>query len=138
MSHSVTLWTAACQDFLSFTVSWSLFKLLFIESVMSANHLILCLPLLLPSVFPSIRVFSSESGLRIRWPTYWSFSFSIMPSNEYSGLIFFRFDWFDLFASDKVWFTGEGNDKLLQYSCLKNPMNGMKRQKKKKGILLSL
>ena len=84
---------------LSFTVSWSLLKLMFIESVMPSNHLILCHPLLLlPSIFPSIRVFSSESALHIRWPKYWSFSFSINPSNEYSGLISFRIDWFDLLA----------------------------------------
>ena len=84
---------------LSFTNSWSLLKLMSIESVMPSNHLILCHPLLfLPSIFPSIRVFSSESVLCIRWPKYWSFSFSINPSNEYSGLISFRFDWLDLLA----------------------------------------
>ena len=79
--------------------SWSPLKLMSIESVMPSNHLILCHPLfLLPSIFPSIRVFSNESVLRIRWPKYWSFSFSISPSNEYSGLISFRIDWFDLFV----------------------------------------
>ena len=84
----VTPWTAACQAFLSTTMSWSLLKCMSIESVMLSNHLILCcLLVLLPSIFPSIRVFSSESVLRIRWPKYWSFSFSISPSNEYSGLI---------------------------------------------------
>ena len=84
---------------LSITNSWSAPKLMSIESVMRSNHLILCHPLLLlPSIFPSIRVFSSESVLRIRWPKYWSFSFSISPSNEYSGLISFRIDWFDLLA----------------------------------------
>ena len=83
----VTPWTAACQAFLSFTISWSLLKVMSIESVMPSNHLILCHPLLLPSVFPSIRVFSNESALHIRWPKYWSFSFSISPSNEHSGLI---------------------------------------------------
>ena len=94
-----TPWTAACQASLSITNSWSLFKLLFIESVMPSNHLILCRPiLLLPSVFPSIRAFSSESVLRNRWPKYWSFSFNISPSNEYSGLITFRMDWLDLLA----------------------------------------
>ena len=92
---SVTPWTAACQVFLSFTISWSLLKFISIESVMLSNHLILCLPLLLlPSILPSIRVFSNESALHIKWPKYWSFS--INPSNEHSGLISFRIDWFDL------------------------------------------
>ena len=92
-------WTAAHQDTLSITNSWSLLKLMSIEMVMPSNHLILYCPLLLPPlVFPSIRVFSSESALRIRCPKYWSFSFNISPSNEYSGLIFFRMDWLDLFA----------------------------------------
>ena len=87
-------WTAACQASLSITNSWSLLKLMSIKSVMPSNHLILCCPLLLPpSIFPSIRVFSNESVLRIRWPKYWSFIFSISPSNEYSGLISFRIDW---------------------------------------------
>ena len=90
--------TAVHQASLSFTVSWSLLKLMSVVSVMLSNHLILCLPLLLPSIFPSIRVFSNELALHIRWPKYWSFSFSISPSNEYSGLISFRMDWFDLFA----------------------------------------
>ena len=93
----MTPWTAACQASLSFTISWSLLKLMSIKSVMPSNHLILCHPLLLlPSIFPSIRVFSNELALRIRRPKYWSFSFS--PSNEYSGLISFRIDWFDLLA----------------------------------------
>ena len=85
-------WTAAHQASLSVTNSWSLLKLFFlsIESVMPSNHLILCCPLLLPSVFPSIRLFSSESVFHIRWPKFWSFGFSISPSNEYSGLISFR------------------------------------------------
>ena len=97
MSDSATPWTAAHQASLSITNSWSLFKLMTL--VMSSNHLILCHPLLLlPSIFPSIRVFSNESILRIRWPKYWSFSFSISPSNEYSGLISFRMDWLDLLA----------------------------------------
>ena len=92
-------WTAACQASLSITNSWSLLKLMSIESVMPSSHLILCSPLLLLlSIFPSIRVFSNESVLPIRWPKYWSFNFSISPSNEYSGLISFRIDWFDLFA----------------------------------------
>ena len=95
----VTLWTAACQASLSITNSQSLLKLMSIEWVMPSNHLILCHPLLHPpSIFPSIRVFSNESVIGIRWPKYWSFSFSISPSNDYSGLISFRIDWFDLLA----------------------------------------
>ena len=95
----VTPWTAAYQASLSITNSGSLFKLMSIELVMPSNHLIFCHPLLLlPSIFPSIRVFSNESALHIRWPKYWSFSFNISPSNEYSGLISFRVDWFDLLA----------------------------------------
>jgi len=93
-----TPWTVACQASLSITNSWSSLKLMCIKSVMPSNHLILCLPLLLLlSIFPSIRVFPNELILRVRWPKYWSFSFSISPSNEYSGLISFRIDWFDLF-----------------------------------------
>ena len=95
----VTPWTTACQASLSITSFRSLLKLMSIESVMLSNHLILCHPLLLlPSIFPSIRVFSNDSILHIRWPKYWSFSFSISPSNEYSGLISFRMDWLDLLA----------------------------------------
>ena len=95
----VTPWTAARQASLSITNSQSLLKLMFIEPVMPSNHLILCCPLLLlPSIFPSIRVFSNESALRIRWPKYWSFSFNLSPFNEYSGLISFRMDWLDLLA----------------------------------------
>ena len=94
-----TPWTAACQASLSIINSQSLPKLMSIASVMSSNHLILCHPLLLlPSIFPSIRVFSNESALHIRWPNYWSFSFNISPSNEHSGLISFRMDWLDLLA----------------------------------------
>ena len=94
-----TPWTAACQASLSITNSWSLPKLMSIESVMPSNHLILCRPLLLlPSIFPSIRVFSNKTTLRMRWPKYWSFSFSISPSNEPPGLISFRMDWLDLLA----------------------------------------
>ena len=94
-----TPWTAARQASLSITNSRSLLKFMSIELVMPSNHLILCHPLLLPpSVFPSIRVFSNESALRIRWPKYWSFSFNIRPSNEHSGLISFRMDWLDLLA----------------------------------------
>ena len=99
VSDSATPWTAACQASLFITNSGSLLKLMSIESVMPSNHLILCRPLLLlPSIFLSIRAFSNESVLHIRWPKYWSFSFSISPSNEYSGLISFRNDWFDLLA----------------------------------------
>ena len=94
-----TPWTAAHQASLSITNSWSLPKLMSIESVMPSNHLILCHSLLLlPSIFPSTRVFSNESVLHIRWLKYWSFSFNISPSNEHSGLIFFRMDWLDLLA----------------------------------------
>ena len=95
----VTPWTAALQASLSITNSRNLLKLMSIESVMPSNHLILYCPLLLlPSIFPSIRVFSNKSVLHIRWPKYWSFSFSISPSNDYSGLISFRIDWLDLLA----------------------------------------
>ena len=95
----MTPWTAACQASLSITNSWSLLKLMSIELVMQCNHFILCCPLLLlPSIYPQIRVFSNESVLQIRWPEYWSFSFSISPSSEYSGLITFRIDWLDLLA----------------------------------------
>ena len=94
-----TPWTAACQAFLFITNSQSLPKLISIESVMPSNHLILCCPLLLlPSIFPSIRVFSNESALRISWPKYWSFSLNISPSNDHPGLISFRMDWLDLLA----------------------------------------
>ena len=91
-----TPWTAACQASVYITNTWSLLKLMSIELVMPSNHLKLCHPLLLsPSIFPSIRVFSNESVLRIRWPKYWSFSFSVSPSSEYSGLISFMTDWFE-------------------------------------------
>ena len=114
ISDSVTPWTAARQPSLSFTISQTLLKLMSIESVMKSNHLILCRPLLfLPSIFPSIRDFSVELALCIRCPKYWSFSFSISPSNEYSGLISFRIDWFDLL-------TDQGSLKrLLQHHSLK-------------------
>ena len=106
-------WTAAHQASLSITNSWSLLKLMPIELVMPSNHLILCRPLpLLPSIFPSIRVFSNESALRNRWPKYWSFSFNISPSSEYSGLISFRVDWLDLFAV-------QGTLKSLLLCCWK-------------------
>ena len=98
----ITSWTVTHQASLSCTISQSLLKLMSIESVVLPNHLILCLPLLLlPSFFPSIMVFSNESALHIRWPQYWSFSLSISPSNEYSGLISFRMDWLDLLAVSK-------------------------------------
>ena len=98
MSDSVTPWTAARQASLSFTISLSLLRLMSIESVMPSNHLIFCCPLLLPPIFPSIRVFSSESARHIRCSKYCSFNFNISPSNEYSGLVSFRIDWLDLFA----------------------------------------
>ena len=95
-----TPWIAACQASLSITNSWSLLKLMSIESVMTSSHLILCRPLLLlPPIPPSIRVFSNESTLRMRWPKYWSFSFRISLSNEHPGLISFRMDWLDLLAA---------------------------------------
>ena len=98
-----TPWAAAHQASLSITNSWSLFRLISIESVMPSNLLILCCPLLfLPSIFPSIKVFSNESALGIRWPKYWSFRFSISPYNEYSGLISFRMDWLDLLAVQRT------------------------------------
>ena len=109
-----TPWTAACQASLSITNSRSLLKLMSIKSVMPSNHLILCHPLLLhPSLFPSIRVFSNESVLHIRWPKHWSFSFSISPSNEYSGLICFRMDWLEILAVQKTL------KSLLQHHRLK-------------------
>ena len=110
----VTPWTAACQASLSITNSWSLLKSHPSSQVMPSNHLILCRPLLLsPSIFPSIRVFSNKSALRMRWPKYWSFSFSISPSNEYSGLVSFRMDWLDFL-------TVQGTLKnLLQHHSLK-------------------
>ena len=106
-------WTAPCQASLSFTISRGLHKLMSIKSVMPSNHLILCCPLLLlPSIFPSIRVFSNESVSHIRGPKYWSFSFRISPSNEYSGLISFRMDWLDLLAV-------QGTLKSLQHHSSK-------------------
>ena len=117
----VTPWAAARQASLSSTLSWSLLKLMSTEAVMPSNHLILCHPLFLPpSIFPSIRVFSSESVLRIRWPKDWSFSFSIRPSNEYSGLISFRIDWFDLLAVQETLksLLQHHNSKSLAFSLL--------------------
>ena len=114
----VTTWSAACQTSLSITNSQSLLKLMSIESVMPSNHLILSSLLLLPSIFPSIRVFSNESVLRIRRPKDWSFSFSISPSNEYSGLISFRMDWLDFLAVEATLKT------LFQYQVRKHQFFG--------------
>ena len=112
-----TPWTAACQSSLSITNSWNLLKLMSIESVIPSNHLILChLLFLLPSIFPSIRVFSNESALCIRWLKYWSFIFSFSPSNEYSGLISFRTDWFELLAVQGIL------KNLLQHHSSKAPI----------------
>ena len=103
MSDSATPWTAACQSSPSITNSLSLLKLMSIQSVMPSHHQIFCHPvLILPSIFPSLRVFSNESVLRIRWPDCWSFSLSISPSNDYSGLIYFRMDWLDLLAVQRT------------------------------------
>ena len=111
-----TQWTAACRASMSITNSWNLLKLLCMKSVMPFNHLILCFSLLLHSIFPSIRVFSSESFLHIRLPKYWSFSFSIRPSNEHPGLISFRMDWLDLLA------VQETLKSLLQHHSSKVPI----------------
>ena len=112
-----TPWTTGCQASLSFTISQSLLQLMHTESVMPSNHLILCRPLLLlPPIPPSIRVFSNESALHVRWPKYWSFSFNISPSNEHPGLITFRMDWLDLLAV-------QGTLKsLLQHHSSKAPI----------------
>ena len=111
-----TPWTVARQASLSFTISWSSLKLRSIESVMPSKHLTLCCPLLLPpSIFPSIKVFSNELTLRIKWPKYWSFSFSNHPSNEYSALISFRMDWFELLAVD--WFDLLARRSELRLAC---------------------
>ena len=126
-SHSFRLfatpWTAARQASLSFTNSWSLLKLISIELVRPSNHLILCHPfLLLPSIFLSVRVFSNELAFSLRWPKYWRFSFSISPSNEYSGLISFRIDWLDLLAV-------QGTLKsLLQHHSSKASFFGAQRE----------
>ena len=102
MPDSATPWTATSQVSLSIIIFWSLLKLMSIELVMPFNHLVLCHPLLLPSIFPSIRVFSSESVLGMRWPKYWSFSFNISPSSEYSGFISFRINWLDLLVVQRA------------------------------------
>ena len=121
-----TLWTATCQASLSFTISKKLLKLISIELSMPSNHLNLWRPLLLlPSIFPSIRIFSNELALHIRWPTFWSFSFSISPFNEYSGLISFRIDWFDLLAVQRTFKSSATpqfeNIKFLALSLLYGP-----------------
>ena len=123
LSHDqlfATPWTAARQDSLSITTSWRLLKLMSIKSVMPSNHLIFCCPLLLPPlIFPSVRVISNESVFHIRWSKYWSFSFGISPSNEYSGLISFRIDWLDRLAVQE---TQESSPTLqfksINYSAL--------------------
>ena len=113
-----TPWTAAHQASLSFTISWSMFKFKCIESVMSYNQLILCRPLLLlPSILPSIRVFSDELVLHIRWPKYWSFIFNLSPSNEYSGLISFRTDLFDLVVQGTLFSIHSSKASVLQCSA---------------------
>ena len=113
MSDSLTSWTVACQDPLSSVISWSLLKFMSIVSVTLSNLILCCPLLLLSSIFPSIRVFSSELVLHIRWPKYWSFSFSISPSNEHPGMISFRMDWLDLLAVQGTLKT------LLQHHSLK-------------------
>ena len=114
----LTLWTAASQASLSITNSQSLLKLMSIESVMSSNHLTLCcLLLFLPSIFPSMRVFSNESVLHIKWPKYWNFSFNISPSSEYSGLIFFWMDWLDLLAVQGTLQHHSSKASILQQSA---------------------
>ena len=114
----VTPWTAGCQASLSFTISQGLFQLMSIESVMSSNHLILCCPLLLlSSILPSVRVLSNESTLCIRWPKEWSLSFNISPSNEYSGLISFTINWFDLLAVQGTLNCTSIKKDFLKISC---------------------
>ena len=118
-----TPWTAAHKATLSFTISQSLLKFMSIESVMLSNHLILCHPLLLlPSILPTIWVFSSESVLHIRWPKYWNLSFIISPSNEYSGLIYFRIDWFDLLAVQGILAVQGTLKSLLHHHSSKTPI----------------
>ena len=123
MSSYLTSWTAARQASLSLTISGTLLKLMSIESAMPSNHLILCCPLLLiPTIFPSIRVFSSESALHIQRPNYWSFSFSIGPSNEYAGLISSRMDWFDLLASRCITTISAPIFTWLSSFCASSPL----------------
>ena len=122
LSHdSATPWTAAHQTLLSSTVSWNLLRFVSIESVMLSNYLILYYPFLfLPSIFPSIRVFSKESAIQIRWPKYWCSRFSISPCNEYSGLISFRIDWFDLLAVQGTLKSQHHNSKASVLPLLSN------------------
>ena len=123
MSDSATPWTAACQAFLFMTNPQSLLKLMSIESVMPSKHLILCHPLLLlPSIFPAL-VFSNESVLHVRQPRYWSFSFSISPSNEYSGLISFRIDWFDLLAVQRTSLYSKESSPAPQFKSINSSLN---------------
>ena len=115
----MTPWAAACQASLSFIISWSLLRLMSIELMIPSNHLILCHPLLLlPSIFSSIKDFSSELALGITWPKYWSFSFSISPSNEYSGLISFKIDWLDLLAVQGTLQESSPTQQFKSISCL--------------------
>ena len=124
VSDSATPWTAACQASLSITNSRSLHKLMSIELVVPSNYLILCHPLLfLPSVFPSITVFSNESVLHIGWPKYWSFSFSISPSNEHKGLMSFRMDWLDLLAVQGTLGCNLKNDRMISVCFQGKPFN---------------
>ena len=113
----VTPWIAACQASLSITISWNSLKLTSIESVMPSHHLILCHPLLLPPIPPSIRVFSNESTIHTRWPKYWSFSFSISPSKEHPGLISFRMDWLDLFDRWRIFLNSLSNQFQSFWIC---------------------
>ena len=157
VSDSGTPWTAAYQGSLSFTISQSLLKLTSTESVMPSNQLILCHPLLLPPIFPSIRVFSNRSALCIRWPNYWSISFSISPSNEYSGLISFGIDWHyaeytmwnarldESQALIKIWgninsLTYEDDDTLMAASEeeLKSLLMRVKEESEKAGLKISI
>ena len=132
--HPATPWTAAHKVSSSFTISRSLLRLMSIESVMLSNHVILCWPFSSCPVFPSSRVFSNELALLIRWPKYWNFSFSFSPFNEYSGLISFRSDWFDLLVVQgtlKI-LLQQGNGEPLQYSCSWEPYEHYEKAKRYK------
>ena len=126
----MTPWMAVHQASLSFTISWSLLKFMSIEWVMPSNHLVLCCPLLLLSIFPSIRVFSNESVLCIRWPKFWRFSFSISPSNEYSGLISLRVDWFDLLVVQRTLKSPPTPQFQSINSLLLSPVHGPNSQER--------
>ena len=131
LSDSATPWTTAHQAFQSITNSWSLPKLMSIESVMPFNHLLLCHPLLvLPSIFPSIRLFSNESALHIRWPKCWSFSFNISSSNEHSGLISFRMDWLELLAVQETLKSLLQHHSSKQYLVSNSPYYMIMQQQK--------